>query len=106
NEKVIPEVAMKQQIKIMKHRQQLPDEEIQGYMNFERLLDNRKSALQQSSMVTVAKWSLTVLLAIGLTFTLWYVSNRESSTVSSDEVAGDNKPSKNNDLVLSDSSEI
>lgn len=86
----------------MKHRQELPDQEIQGYMNFERLLDNRKSALQKASMVTVVKWGAALLIATSLTFTIWFVSKRET-TLSSDQVVNEKKTSTNNKLPLKDS---
>lgn len=97
---------MKQQIKIMKHRPQLPDEEIQGYMNFEGLLNNRKSALQKASMVTVAKWSAALLVVTTFTFTMLYLSKRESSAISSNQVVSNEKPPVNEMLPLSDSSII
>ena len=53
---------MKQRIKIMKNRQQPTDEEIQGYMNFERLLESRRVAVKRTSILTVAKWSAALLV--------------------------------------------
>src|SRR5687768_13133900 len=56
---------MKQKIKIMKNTQQPSDEEIQSYMNFERLLENRKIALRSSRPVTVLKWAVPALIIMG-----------------------------------------
>src|SRR5688572_18748773 len=56
---------MKQKIKIMKNTQQPSDEEIQSYMNFDRLLENRKIALSSSRSVTVLKWAVPALIIMG-----------------------------------------
>jgi TonB family protein len=52
---------MKQKIKIMKQHQQPSDEEIQSYMNFDRLLDSRKVALRSTRTMSVLKWGITAL---------------------------------------------
>jgi TonB family protein len=52
---------MKQKIKVMKQHQQPSDEEIQSYMNFDRLLDSRKVALSSSRTMSVLKWSIPAL---------------------------------------------
>ena len=52
---------MKQKIKIMKQHQQPSDEEIQSYMNFDRLLDSRKVALSSTRTMSVLKWSIPAL---------------------------------------------
>ena len=46
---------MKQKIKIMNHKQQPSDEEIQGYMNFDRVLENTKIALNASRLAMMYK---------------------------------------------------
>jgi TonB family protein len=53
---------MKQKIKIMNHKQQPSDEEIQGYMNFDRLLEHRKVAINASRLTTVFKWGVPLLI--------------------------------------------
>jgi TonB family protein len=53
---------MKQKIKIMNHKQQPSDEEIQGYMDFDRVLENRNIALHPSRLSTIFKWSVPVLV--------------------------------------------
>jgi TonB family protein len=53
---------MKQKIKIMNHKQQPSDEEIQGYMDFDRVLENRDIALHSSRLSTIFKWSVPVLV--------------------------------------------
>lgn len=72
---------MKQRIKIMKNRQQPTDEEIQGYMNFERLLESRRVAVKRTSILTVAKWSAALLVIA--TLCLLYVSENSTSITSS-----------------------
>jgi len=52
---------MKQKIKIMKQHQQPSDEEIQSYMNFDRLLDSRKVALSSTRTMSILKWSIPAL---------------------------------------------
>lgn len=53
---------MKQKIKIMNHKQQPSDEEIQGYMDFDRVLENRKIVLHSTRMSTIFRWSVPVLV--------------------------------------------
>lgn len=53
---------MKQKIKIMEHKPQPSDEEIRSYMNFDRLLDNRKVALSSAKALSVLKWSVFILV--------------------------------------------
>ena len=62
---------MKQKIKIMKHKQQLSDEEIQSYMNFDRVLDSRKVALSSTRPISVLKWSIPIFTVAMLTG--WYL---------------------------------
>jgi len=62
---------MKQKIKIMKHKQQLSDEEIQSHMNFDSLLDSRKVALSTTRPISVLKWSIPIFTAAILTG--WYL---------------------------------
>jgi len=62
---------MKQKIKIMKHKQQLSDEEIQSYMNFDRLLDSRNVALSSTRPISVLKWSIPIFTVAVLTG--WYL---------------------------------
>ena len=57
---------MKQKIKIMKQHQQPSDEEIQSYMNFDRLLDSRKVALSSTRTMSVLKWSIPALTVTAL----------------------------------------
>jgi TonB family protein len=52
---------MKQKIKIMKHKQQPTDQEIQSYMNFDRLLDSRKIALNTMRNAAMLKWGVSAL---------------------------------------------
>lgn len=53
---------MKQKIKIMNDKQQPSDEEIQRYMNFDRVLENRKIALQASRVSSIYRWGIPVLM--------------------------------------------
>jgi TonB family protein len=68
---------MKQKIKIMKHKQQLSDEEIQSYMNFDRLLDSRKVALSSTRPISVLKWSIPIFAVA--TLTGWYLLRNENA---------------------------
>ena len=68
---------MKQKIKIMKHKQQPSDEEIQSYMNFDRLLDSRKVALRTTHPMSVLKWSIPILIVA--TLATWFLLEREHS---------------------------
>jgi predicted membrane-bound dolichyl-phosphate-mannose-protein mannosyltransferase len=61
---------MKQKIKIMKQHQPPSDEEIQSYMNFDRLLDKRKVALSSARTMSVLKWSLPALTIT--TLIVWF----------------------------------
>ena len=61
---------MKQKIKIMKQHQQPSDEEIQSYMNFDRLLDSRKVALSSTRTMSVLKWSIPALTIT--TLIVWF----------------------------------
>jgi len=66
---------MKQKIKIMKPKQQPSDEEIQSYMNFDRLLENRKVALKSAQNITVFKWSLSVFTVAALVGGFLFLKN-------------------------------
>ena len=55
----------------MKHKQQPSDEEIQSYMNFDRLLDSRKVALSSTRPMSVLKWSIPIFTVAVLTG--WYL---------------------------------
>ncbi len=68
---------MKQKIKIMKHKQQLSDEEIQSYMNFDRLLDSRKVALSSTRPMSILKWSIPIFTVAMLTG--WYVLVKDNA---------------------------
>ena len=70
---------MKQKIKIMKHKQQPSDEEIQSYMNFDRLLDSRKVALSSTRPMSVLKWSIPILTVA--TLTGWYLLVKDNAPV-------------------------
>ena len=70
---------MKQKIKIMKHKQQLSDEEIQSYMNFDRLLDSRKVALSATRPMSILKWSIPILTVA--TVAVWFFLVKDNSTV-------------------------
>jgi TonB family protein len=61
---------MKQKIKIMKQHQQPSDEEIQSYMNFDRLLDSRKVALSSTRTMSVLKWTMPPLTIT--TLIVWF----------------------------------
>lgn len=70
---------MKQKIKIMKNRQQPSDEEIQQYMNFDRLLDQRKVAANASRTTAILKWGVPIVLAIVGTIGYFLVKNTFTS---------------------------
>ena len=61
---------MKQKIKIMKQHQPPSDEEIQSYMNFDRLLDSRKVALSSARTMSILKWSIPALTIT--TLMVWF----------------------------------
>ncbi len=67
---------MKQKIKIMKQHQQPSDEEIQSYMNFDRLLDSRKVALSSTRTMSVLKWSIPALTIT--TLIVWFFLAKEN----------------------------
>ncbi len=52
---------MKQKIKIMNYKPELSDEEIQSYMDFNRVLENRKIALDAARKTTILKWTASIL---------------------------------------------
>ena len=54
---------MKQKIKIMNYKEELSEKEIQSYMDFNRVLENRKVALLASRKKIILKWGALVLLA-------------------------------------------
>lgn len=67
---------MRQKIKIMKHKQQPSDEEIQSYMNFDRLLENRKTVANSSRINTILKWSVSVTTLVLVVS--WFYFQREA----------------------------
>jgi TonB family protein len=84
---------MAQKIRIMKNRQQPSDEEIQGYMNFERLLESRKIAVEKSSITSVIKWGTPLLLAAAIS--LWFSLSKDEAPVAHDVEHGDSRPNAN-----------
>lgn len=52
---------MKQSLTIMKHKPELPDEEIRSYMDFDRLVADKQLAVRMNKKYTVVKWSLAVI---------------------------------------------
>ena len=66
---------MKQKIKIMKQHQPPSDEEIQSYMNFDRLLDSRKIALSSTQTLSVLKWSIPALTISTLIVWFFFAKN-------------------------------
>ena len=68
---------MAQKIRIMKNRQQPSDEEIQNYMNFDRLLENRKVAIKKASFSHVIKWGIPLLLTTGIS--LWFLLSKDQT---------------------------
>lgn len=67
---------MKQKIKIMKQHQRPSDEEIQSYMNFDRLLDSRKVALSSTRTMSVLKWGIPALTIT--TLIVWFFLAKEN----------------------------
>lgn len=72
---------MKQKIKIMNHKQQPSDEEIQGYMDFDRVLKNRKIVLHSTRMSAIFRWSVPVLAATLAIIGFFMSQNNPSETV-------------------------
>lgn len=59
---------MKQSLTIMKHKPELPDEEIRSYMDFDRLVADKQLAVRMNKKYAVVKWSLaaiTLLVLVG-----------------------------------------
>jgi TonB family protein len=61
---------MKQKIKIMEQKPEPSDKEIRSYMNFDRLLEDRKIALNSTKTLSFFKWSIPVLIITGTV--VWY----------------------------------
>ena len=93
---------MKQKIKIMKPIQQPSDEEIQSYMNFDRLLDRRKIAMSSTRTISSLVWSITAFTVTALLvwFFMYYdgppANVRDDSKKSPDAV----EPSQQSDRVV------
>ena len=87
---------MKQKIKIMKQRPQLSDEEIRSYMDFDRLIVNRKLTINKPKF-HLLKWIVptVALLSIGAWLTVSpFDENKQSDNVVAEENAtsATNKP--------------
>jgi TonB family protein len=61
---------MKQKIKIMEQKPEPSDNEIRSYMNFDRLLEDRKIALNSTKTLSFFKWSIPALIISGTV--VWY----------------------------------
>jgi TonB family protein len=61
---------MKQKIKIMEQKPEPSDKEIRSYMNFDRLLEDRKIALNSTKPLSFFKWSIPALIITGTV--VWY----------------------------------
>ena len=72
---------MKQKIKIMKQHQQPSDEEIQSYMNFDRLLDSRKVALSSTRTMSILKWSIPALTITALIVGFFLVRDNQPARI-------------------------
>lgn len=72
---------MKQKIKIMNHKQQPSDEEIQGYMDFDRVLEDRKIVLHSTRMSTIFIWSVPVLVGTLAIIGFFMSQNNPSETL-------------------------
>ena len=72
---------MKQKIKIMKHKPELSDEEVQRYMNFDRLLEDKK-LIENHARFTFLKKLIPILIIIGGTAWLTFLSLDESPSES------------------------
>ena len=68
---------MAQKIRIMKNRQQPSDEEIQSYMDFDRLLENRKVAKEKASLGHIIKWGIPLLLTAAMT--VWFFLSKDQT---------------------------
>jgi TonB family protein len=62
---------MKQKIKIMEQKPEPSDNEIRRYMNFDRLLEDRKIALNSAKTLSFFKWSIPALIITGTV--VWYL---------------------------------
>lgn len=69
---------MKQKIKIMEHKPHLSDEEIRSYMNFDRLLDERKVALSSTKNLTAIKWIMGVSVITATAVWFFLMMNNEN----------------------------
>lgn len=69
---------MSQKIKIMNQRQQPSDEEVRSYMDFDRLLENRRILLKSSRIAMIIKWGALALIAT--VATLGILLSRTEST--------------------------
>ena len=79
---------MKQKIKLMKKIPQPSDEEIQKYMNFDRLLDSRKTALTATRNATIVKWGIAVI-SITAVVTLVLINNTSNDALGRNEKGQD-----------------
>lgn len=61
---------MKQKIKIMEQKPEPSDKEIRRYMNFDRLLEDRKIALSTAKALSAFKWGIPALIIMGTV--VWY----------------------------------
>src|SRR5215216_2836084 len=61
---------MMQKIKLMKQQPKPSDEEIQSYMNFDRLLANQKISMNTHRLHALLKWGLPSLIATA--FVVWF----------------------------------
>lgn len=69
---------MKQKIKIMKHKPGLSDEEIRGYMDFERLMERRKLATRSGKLYRVITRTVPLVAITGIAAWFIFFSNRTS----------------------------
>ncbi len=67
----------------MNYKQELSDEEIQSYMDFNSVLENRKVALVSLRRNAILKWSVPILLATLVTIGFFAINNDRSATTES-----------------------
>jgi TonB family protein len=76
---------MKQKIRIMKERPQLSDEEIRGYMDFDRVLADRKLAVSKPKL-HLLKWILPAIAVIGVG--TWFIVDTRQPIPGKENIPG------------------
>ncbi len=90
----------------MNHKQQPFDEEIHKYMNFDRLLEDRKLALKVSRTNSIFKWGLPLILLTAVLIGFFYMNDDSTRNAQVTEPQPHNKQEPSIAVLPADTAKV